>query len=144
MTNTSNLYRKVRSLLAKTVSAGCTAPEHVAATNLASTIVKKHSLDAKRLDWPKPPRGYEWAGEPGLSIVVEKPEAKPAQKAKAKRVTQGDRIIEMLRRKEGVTIAQLIAEFGILAHTARALVSVNGRKIGGAKLDRATGIYRAA
>lgn len=140
MTNTSNLYRKIRSLLAKTVAAGCTAPEHVAATNLATTIVKEHGLDAGRVEWPKPPKGYAWAGEPGVSTVVER---KAKATPKPKRVTQGDRIIEMLRRPEGVTLAQAMKEFGILAHSARALVSVNGRKIGGAKLDRSTGIYRA-
>lgn len=68
--------------------------------------------------------------------------AKPAaKKPKAKRRPQGDRVIEMLRRPTGVTIAQLMAEFGILKHSARALISVNGRKVGGAKL--VDGVYRA-
>jgi hypothetical protein len=48
MTNTSNLYRKARSLVAKTVTAGCTPHEHVAATNLAVGIIMKRGLDVGR------------------------------------------------------------------------------------------------
>lgn len=83
MTNTSNLYRKARALVAKTVTAGCTPHEHVAATNLAVGITAKHGLKASRIDWPAPPAGLAWSGEPGRSEVVEKPvepKAKPARK----------------------------------------------------------------
>lgn len=171
MTNTSNLYRKARALVMKTVSAGCTPHEHVAATNLAVSIVAKHGLDAGRIDWPTPPAGFAWSGEPGRSEIIEKPvepKAKPARKSKAspanakparkphkttdndapkpKRRTVGARLVEMLRRPGGVTIEEIMEAFGILTHSARAIISIEARKKRGleVKLDRATGRYSIA
>ena len=83
MTNTSNLYRKVRALTAKVVTAGCTPSEHVSATNLAVTIITKHGLDAARIEWPAPPAGFAWSGEPGRSVVVEIPAEPKAGKPKS-------------------------------------------------------------
>ncbi|MBX3560149.1 hypothetical protein [Chelatococcus sp.] len=119
MTNTSNLYRKARALVMKTVTAGCTPHEHVAATNLAVSIIAKHGLDAARIDWPAPPPGFAWSGEPGRSEVVERriePTAKPTRKGKAstaktgtdstkpKRQTVGERLLAMLQRRNGATL----------------------------------------
>lgn len=161
MTNSSNTYRKARALVAKTVTAGCTPHEHVAATNLAVSIIAKHGLDAARIDWPAPPAGFAWSGEPGRSEVVEKPaerKAKPARKGKAstakpstdtpkpKRRTVGERLVEMLRRPGGATIEEIMDAFGILTHSARAIISIEARKKRGleVKLDRATGRYSVA
>lgn len=171
MTNTSNLYRKARALVMKTVSAGCTPHEHAAATNLAVTIITKHGLDARRIDWPAPPAGFAWSGEPGRSEIIQKPiepKAKPARKGRAsptdakparrprrptddntpkpKRQTVGERLVEMLRRPDGATIEEITDAFGILAHSARAIISIEARKKRGleVKLDRATGRYSVA
>lgn len=168
MTNTSNLYRKARALVMKTVSAGCTSHEHVVATNLAVSIIAKHGLDASRIEWPAPPAGFAWSGEPGRSEIVEKPvepKTKPARKGKAspadakptrrprrptddntpkpKRQTVGERLVDMLRRRGGVTIEEIMEAFGILAHSARAIISIEARKKRGldVKLDRETGRY---
>jgi len=156
MTNTSNLYRKVRALTAKVVTAGCTPSEHVSATNLAVTIITKHGLDAARIEWPAPPAGFAWSGEPGRSVVVEIPaepkagkpkrsrKAKKPTEPKAGRPTKKAMIIAMLRQPGGTTIETLMAEFGMLAHSARAVISVYGREIGGVTYDKATKVYRAA
>ena len=168
MTNTSTHYRKVRSLIAKTVANGCTAPEHVSATNLAATLVKKHDLDAARIDWPTPPAGFAWSGEPGRSVVMELPaepkpskagklsrkaeaSPKPAKEAKVKKPSEPkakgpsrkEQIIAMLRQPGGTTIDALVARFGVQRHSARASISVFGREIGGVSYDKATGVYRA-
>lgn len=178
-TSSSNTYRKVRALIAKTVANGCTPGEAVSAANLASKIIADHNLDPARIDWPAPPAGYGWDGEPGRGgQMVERPKAekpKPARKAatprgtdgerladvvadaerkprrakkpaaepKAARKTVGERLVEMLRRPNGVTIADIMAEFGVQAHSARALISVEARKKRGLdiRLDKATGRY---
>ncbi len=53
--------------------------------------------------------------------------AKPAGQPKPKRT---DQLVEMLRRPEGVTIAQVQEAFGILPHSARAQISMLGKKLG--------------
>lgn len=161
MTNTSNLYRKARALVMKTVANGCTPHEHVAATNLAVSIVAKHSLDAGRIDWPTPPAGFAWSGEPGRSEVVERPietKAKAARRgkssttkpttdsAKPKRQTVGERLLAMLQRRNGATLDEITEAFGIQPHTARAVISVEIRKKRRLEvtLDRQTGRYSVA
>lgn len=184
-TSSSNTYRKVRALIAKTVANGCTPGEAVSAANLASKIIADHNLDPARIAWPAPPAGYGWDGEPGRGgQMVERPKAekpKPARKTaaprgsdgerladvmaglraqadaerkprrarrptaepKAPRKTVGERLVEMLRRQNGVTIADIMVEFGVQAHSARALISVEARKKRGLaiRLDKATGRY---
>lgn len=158
-TSNSNIYRKVRALVAKTVANGCTAGEAVAAANAASRIIRDHGLDASLIQWPAAPAGFAWNGEPGKGGQMEKlPEAPKPKATKAKdekpkpprkrkpaepkppRQTKAARVVEMLKRKQGVTIEQLMAEFGILAHSARAQISVQGR--GHIDYDRATKVYR--
>lgn len=154
MTNTSNIYRKARALTAKTVTAGCTPAEHVAATNLAVTIIAKHKLDPTRIAWPEPPEGWRWSGAAGQSEMVEvpaEPKLKPRRKSRTRqpaepkvtRVTVGDRLVAMLRRPGGATIAEIMTEFGMLAHSARAIISIEARKKRGLEvtLDRKTGKY---
>lgn len=161
MTNTSNLYRKARALVMKTVANGCTPHEHVAATNLAVSIVAKHSLDAGRIDWPTPPAGFAWSGEPGRSEVVERPvepKGKSTRKGKAstaktgtdstkpKRQTVGERLLAMLQLRNGATLDEITEAFGVQPHSARAIISVEIRKKRGldVTLDRATGRYSVA
>ena len=59
------------------------------------------------------------------------PKAKPASQPKPKRA---DQLAEMLRRPEGVTIAQAQEAFGILPHSARAQIGMLGKKLG-TKID---------
>ena len=61
---------------------------------------------------------------------------KPASKAKAASKPAGqpkpkraDQLIEMMRRPEGVTVAQMQEAFGILPHSARAQISMLGKKL---------------
>ena len=55
------------------------------------------------------------------------PKAKPAGQPKP---TRHDQLAEMLRRPEGVTIAQVQEAFGILPHSARAQISILAKKLG--------------
>ncbi len=59
------------------------------------------------------------------------PKAKPAGQPKPKRA---DQLTAMLRRPEGATIAQVQEAFGILPHSARAQISMLGKKLG-TKID---------
>ncbi len=73
--------------------------------------------------------------------------AKPAAKGetKPKRPAQGERVIEMMKRADGATTQQIMDELGILAHSARALISVHSRRAGlKAHLDHQTGQYKVA
>jgi len=164
MTSNSNHYRKVRALVMKTVATGCTVGEAVNAANLASKIIADHGLDPARIDWPTSPTGYGWDGEPGRGgKMIERPaskpkpaktEAKPRRERKPKapaepkapRKTNGERLAEMAARPEGFTIEEVIETFGILPHTARALISIELRKRRGLKveIDRETKRYRTA
>ena len=45
----------------------------------------------------------------------------------------------MLRRAKGVSVAELVASMGVQAHSARAMISVFGRKAGG--VERRDGRY---
>lgn len=126
---------RIRALLNKTVANGCTPGEQAAAVAKARELITKNGLKASSFTFPPEPKAKT------------APKAKRARKSAAKQGVKGptrnDRVIEMLRRSEGVTLAQMIKEFGILSHTARAYLSVAPRKIGKrAVLDRATGIYR--
>lgn len=121
--NKSNLYRKVRSLLSKTVANGCTPGEALSAYEAAERIAKEYGLDRRRIDWPQRPSP--------AAVAMEEAAAAMAEKApKAKRVKRGDRIIEMMRRPEGVSLAELVAEFETKPHTCRAQISVETRKRG--------------
>jgi hypothetical protein len=152
MTNASNVYRKVRALVAKTVSNGCTVGEAVNAANLASKIIAEQKLDPTRIDWPAAPTGYGWVGEPGRGGKVTeqqiekraKPTPKKSVKAKQPRFTNGERLAALAARPGGFTIEDIITMLGILPHTARALISVELRKRRGLKveIDRETKRYR--
>ena len=60
--------------------------------------------------------------------------AKTPKEPKAKKSTRHDQLTEMLRRPEGATIAQVQEAFGILPHSARAQISMLGKKLG-TKID---------
>ncbi|CAM5377994.1 hypothetical protein ATER59S_01686 [Aquamicrobium terrae] len=69
----------------------------------------------------------------------------PATTAKPKRPTVGERLETMLRRPTGATLAEVMGEFGILAHSARAVISVQKRRRGlDVHFDRKTGRYALA
>jgi hypothetical protein len=54
------------------------------------------------------------------------------------------RTLQMLKRKRGVTADELINEFGIQRHTARAVVSLTAKQAGvTVERDKETGRYRA-
>lgn len=165
--NSGNTYKKVRGLVSKTVEAGCTVGESVAAFNLASKIISEHKLDATRISWPKAPEGYIWEGDPGdhkkpgkvMEYKAEKPKASKASKASkaaAPVKTKGPgkvavaekprregskaaKLMEML--KAGTTIDAVTKAFNILPHTARAMVSVEIRRAG-ATYTRKDGVYK--
>jgi len=56
-----------------------------------------------------------------------KAKAKPAGQPKP---TRHEQLETLLRRPEGVTIAQVQDAFGILPHSARAQISMLGKKLG--------------
>ena len=39
-------------------------------------------------------------------------------------VRRGDEVVELLRRKEGATIEEMVTRFGVMPHTLRAIISV--------------------
>jgi len=157
---TGNDYRKVRALLAKTVAAGCTEGEAVSSLETALKLIAKYDLDQSRLAITVP---EGWAIKDGKVVKAEptpkaerpkrtNAEAKPRRERKPKapaepkpkRPTRYDRVAEMLQRAEGVTIAQMMAEFGILPHTARAMISIGKRRAGlTVAYDKAAKVYRA-
>lgn len=161
----TNHIRKVRALLAKTIANSSEPAEAASALSLASAIIMKDGLNPADFVWPEPPVGWRWEGVRGhggtvVETPAEKPkrtraakakaEEKPARKPKApaepkpKRPTRYDRVAEMLQRPEGVTIAQMMAEFGILPHTARAMISIGKRRAGlTVDYEKATKVYRA-
>ena len=117
---------KVRALLAKTIKAGATPGEQAAAVAKARELVAKHGLDPKAFTWPQ---------EPKLTRKASKPARAPRRAPKAavepkKRVKRGDEVIELLRRKNGATIDEMVTRFGIQAHSLRAIISVESRKRG--------------
>lgn len=65
------------------------------------------------------------------------PKTKPAGQPKPKKPTREQQLAEMLRRPEGVTVAQVQKAFDIQPHSARAQISVIGRKLGGTTAERA-------
>lgn len=165
MTNSSNTYRRVRALCAKTVAANATVHESVSAFSLASKIITDHDLDPRRIEWPTPPTGYRWEGVPGrggtvVEMPVEKPKGKRAQKAEAKaapkpkakaaptpkRVPAGERLAKMAARPEGFTVWEVMEAFGIQQHSARAMISTELRKVRGldVRLDKETRRYSVA
>jgi hypothetical protein len=147
---TGNEYKKVRSLLAKTVKAGCTEGEAVSALETALKLIEKFGLDVARLDIVVPD-GYRIDGKTVTKVApaadtakaaAGKP-AKPAKDGLPREGSKERRLIDLMNRKEGVTNEQIQKEFGILPHTARAMIST-GKKKGHfvPVLDRATGVYR--
>ena len=132
-----NIDAKIRALLAKTVKAGATAPEQIAATELARKLVQKHGLKEADFTWPAPPKAApkKPAKEAQRPPKAAKPRkgatraAKPAMKP-AQRPTRGDEVVELLRRKNGATIAEMVARFGLQPHSLRAVISVETRKRG--------------
>lgn len=65
---------------------------------------------------------------------------KPAE-PKAPRKTVGERLAEMAARPEGFTIEEMMETFGILEHSARALVSTELRKRRGINIVSTKGRY---
>lgn len=84
---------------------------------------------AKTPQGPKPrPRGAK------APLVASQPARGPSR---------GDMLMEMLERHTGASIGEVVAAFGILPHSARALISVETRKRG-RKAVRADGRYTVA
>lgn len=125
---------KIRALLAKTVKAGATAHEQVAATDLARKLVAKHGLKEGDFTWPAPSaqsQAWKAAKAPPRAPKAPKPAKGATRPTKpAKRPTRGDEVVELLRRKNGATIAEMVTRFGLQAHSLRALISVESRKRG--------------
>lgn len=129
---------KIRALLAKTVKAGATAPEQIAATDLARKLVQKHGLKESDFTWPaSPPKAApkKAATEPRRAPKAAKPGKPPRQRAKPatepkRQPTRGDEVVELLRRKNGATIAEMVTRFGLQPHSLRAVISVESRKRG--------------
>jgi len=64
----------------------------------------------------------------GKIAKTAKVKTKPA--GQAKKPTRHEQLEAMLRRPEGATIAQVQEAFGILPHSARAQISMLGKKLG--------------
>lgn len=129
---------KIRALLAKTVKAGATAPEQISATDLARKLVQKHGLNEADFTWPaSPPKAEPKKPAKGAPRAPKAPgpgkpprrSTKPAPKP-VKGPTRGDEVIELLQRKNGATIAEMVTRFGIQPHSLRAIISVESRKRG--------------
>jgi hypothetical protein len=128
---------KIRALLAKTVKNGCTPAEQEAATAKARGLVKQYGLNGSDFTWPAPPKaepkkaakGAPRAPKAAKPGKAPRPRAKPATEP-TKRATRGDEVVELLRRKNGATIAEMVTRFGLQPHSLRAIISVESRKRG--------------
>lgn len=129
---------KIRALLAKTVKNGCTPAEQETATAKARGLVKQYGLKEADFTWPAPPPKAE--SKKAAKAPRRAPKAptrgkgairaaKPATKP-AKRQTRGDEVVELLQRKNGATIEEMVTRFGVQPHTLRAVISVESRKRG--------------
>jgi hypothetical protein len=128
----SHVVRKVTALIAKTTEAsGCTAGEKLSAYQLAVDACAKHHIDRSRFEgWPDHDRVEQWramVGD-GNGAATEQP-ATPAEPIevqkprKRKQCGRADKLMELLSRDIGVSLPELMGEFGILKHTARAYLS---------------------
>lgn len=148
----SHIMRKVTALLAKTTeTSGCTAGEKLSAYQLAVDTCAKHSADRSRFEgWPGHDQIEKWRamvgdGNGAATEVPTKPEdvdvpLKPKRPYKRQQGGRADRLMELLSRDIGVSLAELIGEFGILQHTARAYLSTIPRG-GGTKAVLRNGRY---
>jgi hypothetical protein len=135
----SHITRKVIALLAKTTQAsGCTAGEKLSAYQLAMDTCAKHHVDRSSFEgWPNHDRVEQWkamVGD-GNGAATEEPmlPAEPMESEKPRKRKQGgraDKLMELLSRDIGVSLAELMGEFGILKHTARAYLSTIPRDRG--------------
>lgn len=153
-TNSSNTYRKLRALVAKTVANGCTPEGAVSAANLANSI-SEQQLNPSLIAWPAPPAGWGWDGEPGRGgKMVVQPEAQPAPK-RGRKAKQAGRSAQDGRRAAGgdADAARGRRDHRIYHGRVRdsalqphALVSVEARKKRGLdiRLDRTTDRYHVA
>jgi len=64
------------------------------------------------------------AAQPGKGATG----ATKAATKRGKRPTRGDEVVELLRRKKGATIEEMVTRFGLQPHTLRAIISVESRK----------------
>ncbi len=117
---------KVRALLAKTINAGATPGEQAAAVTKARELIAKHALDPKAFAWPPEPKPTRKASKPASPSR----RATKAAAAPKRRLKRGDEVIELLRRKNGATIEEMVTRFGIQPHSIRAIISVESRKRG--------------
>jgi hypothetical protein len=62
--------------------------------------------------------------------AARKPKVKRVKKPDQPRTLKKDRLVEMLRRPEGATIEEITEAFGILPHSARAMISVTAKRLG--------------
>jgi hypothetical protein len=128
---------KVRALLVKTVKNGCTPAEQETATAKAHVLVKQYGLKESDFTWPARPKA-----EPKKTAKAAQ-RSRPASKAgkgatrvgrapakPTARPTRGDEVVELLRRKDGATIEEMVKRFGLLPHSIRAIISVESRKRG--------------
>jgi hypothetical protein len=135
----SHITRKVTALLAKTTEAsGCTAGEKLSAYQLAMDTCAKHRVERSSFeDWPGQESVEKWkamVGD-GNGAATEQPvpPAEPMGAQKPRKRKQGgraDKLMELLSRDIGVSLAELMGEFGILKHTARAYLSTIPRDRG--------------
>jgi hypothetical protein len=135
----SHITRKVTALLAKTTDASdCTAGEKLSVYQLAMDTCAKHHVDRSRFEgWPDHDRVEQWkamVGD-GNGAATEQPvpPAEPMEVQKPRKRKQGgraDKLMELLSRDIGVSLAELMGEFGILKHTARAYLSTIPRDRG--------------
>jgi hypothetical protein len=68
--------------------------------------------------------------KPAVKKAKTKPKAKRVKKPDQPRTLKKDRLVEMLRRPEGATIEEITEAFGILPHSARAMISVTAKRLG--------------
>lgn len=129
--------QKIRALLAKTVKNGCTPAEQETATAKARGLVKQYGLKESSFIWPAPPpkadptKPAQRPDKPQRPAKAAKPQPRAAKPAKApkKGLTRAEELMAMLHGR-GATIDEIVAAMGILPHTARAIISVQSRKMG--------------
>jgi hypothetical protein len=135
----THITRKVTALLAKTTdSSGCSAGEKLSAYQLATDTCAKHHVDRSSFEgWPDHDRVEQWKAMVGdgngTATEQSVPPAEHMASEKPRKRKQGgraDKLMELISRDIGVSLAELMGEFGILKHTARAYLSTIPRDHG--------------
>lgn len=131
----------LEALLAQAADPDHTPNEQAAALSVAA---REHTPDPT---WPDPPTGWQWHDgcviRSDLLHLYEPSQPTPAEAEQAAEPEQATRpqrapkpgsnvaiVLDLLRRPEGVSIEEMVAELGCKPHSAKAMISIYVKRVG--------------